>query len=140
MRIVVDTNILISAFFWGGLPSQVLDAARTGQCNIISSEPLLAELLVVLQRKKFAERIERLNTTPRKFIQNYRALVDVVEVVTLPQPVCDDPDDDNVLACAISGNADAIVSGDDDLLRLNSYADIPIIRAAEFLQKLEQSN
>jgi uncharacterized protein len=136
MRIVVDTNVLISAFFWGGLPGQVLDAARQEHCAIISSEPLLAELLLVLQRDKFTTHLRRMNRTPQQFLHNYRALVDIVEDIPLPQPVSDDPDDDHVLACAISGDADAIVSGDDDLLRLETYAAIPILKPAAFLERL----
>ena len=136
MRLVVDTNILISAFFWGGVPGRILEAARQERCIIVSSEFLLAELLTVLQKSKFAERLQQMNRTPQQFLQNYRALVEVVGVVPLPQPICDDPDDDNVLACAISGDADAIVSGDDDLLRLESYAGIPILKSAEFLERL----
>ena len=136
MRVVVDTNILISAFFWGELPAELLDAARAGRCTIITSETLLAELLDVLEREKFAERLRQINRNPPQFLQNYRALVEVVDVAPLPQPVSDDPDDDEVLACAISGEADAIVTGDDDLLRLGAYASIPILRLAEILDRL----
>lgn len=81
---------------------------------IVSSESLVAELLRVLQREKFAERLQRMNRTPQQFSHNYRALVEIVDVLPLPQPVSDDPDDDWVLACAISEAADLIVSGDND--------------------------
>ncbi len=103
----------------------------------MSSEILLAELLTVLQREKFAERLRRINKTPVQFLQNYRALVEVVDVTSLPEPVCDDPDDDVVLACAISGAADIIVSGDDHLLRLDGYAGILIMKPAVFLSQFK---
>ena len=78
-----------------------------------------------------------MNRTPQQFLHNYRALVNIVDDIPLPQSVCDDPDDDRVLACAISGAANAIVSGDDDLLRLETYAGIPILKPAAFLDQLE---
>ena len=53
-----------------------------------------------------------------------------------PVPVCDDPDDDAVIACAVAASADVIVSGDDDLLRLGSYGTTHILTAAELLQRL----
>ncbi len=140
MRIVVDTNILISAFFWGGLPAEIMEANRQSRCAIVTSEALLAELLLVLQRGKFAKHLQRMNRTPEQFLENYRSAVEVVDVVPLPQQVSDDPDDDRVLACAISGQADAIVSGDDDLLRLESFTGIPIMKPAEFLERLKQND
>jgi hypothetical protein len=139
MRVVVDTNVLISAFFWGGVPGQVLEAARRERCTIISSEPLLAELLLVLQRDKFSKHLHQMSRTPQQFLNNYRALVDIVDDIPLPQPVSDDPDDDRVLACAISGAADAIVSGDDDLLRLEVYAGIFVVNPTQFLDLLNKT-
>ena len=139
MRFVVDTNILISAFFWGGVPGKVLDVAQRNDATLVTSEVLLTELLTVLQREKFAERLRRINRTPSQFLQNYRAMVEVVDVTPLAQPVCDDPDDDAILACAVSGVADVIVSGDDDLLRLKLYAAIPIIKPAQFLSQFNEA-
>ena len=137
MRFVADTNILISAFFWGGLPGQVLEIAQREDCTLVSSEVLLAELLTVLQREKFVERLQLINKTPAQFLQNYRALVEIVDSTPLPQPVCDDPDDDAVLACAIIGDADIIVSGDDHLLRLDGYAGIQIMKPISFLSQFK---
>lgn len=139
MRFIVDTNILISAFFWGGTPGKVLEIAQRSNYTLISSEDLLLELLDVLQREKFAERLRRIGRTPSQFLQNFRALVDVIDVIPLPEPICDDPDDDAILACALSGDADVIVSGDDDLLRLKMYADIPIVTPTQFLSLVNQS-
>ncbi|MCA0458031.1 MAG: putative toxin-antitoxin system toxin component, PIN family [Chloroflexi bacterium] len=133
MRFVVDTNILISAFFWGGVPGQVLEVGKRSLSTLVTSEDLLAELLDVLERDKFSERLRFINLTPTEFLRNYRELVDIVPVEPLPQPVCDDPDDDAILACAVSGEADYIVSGDDDLLRLVMYENIPIVKPAQFL-------
>ena len=61
MRIAVDTKVLISGIFWHGIPGQVLDAAEQGKCSIVSSEALVTELLDVLEREKFAKRLQVLD-------------------------------------------------------------------------------
>jgi predicted nucleic acid-binding protein len=92
MRLVLDTNCVVSAFLWGGTPRQVIDAAVEDQCRLFTSGALLAE------------------TT--------------------------DPDDDQVLACAVAAHTDLIVSGDSDLLGLKTYQGIPIATAAEALRRI----
>ena len=136
MRFVPDSNILISAFFWGGVPGKILELTRRNDYTLLSSEALLDELLDVLRREKFAERLHRINKTPIQFLQDYRTLVEVVDVMPLPEPICDDPDDDAILACALSGEADVIVSGDNDLLRLKMVAGIPIMKPVQFLSQI----
>ena len=61
---------------------------------------------------------------------------DFVNPKTVPAVIADDPDDNHVLACAVEGNADLIVSGDQDLLRLREYESIPIVRPVDFLRTL----
>lgn len=64
----------------------------------------------------------------------------MVDVLPLPEQVSVDPDDDRVLACAVSGKAEVIVSGDDDLLRLKTFSGIPFMKPAEFLENLKQND
>jgi putative PIN family toxin of toxin-antitoxin system len=137
MRVVFDTNITVSAFFWQGAPRKALDMVRRGDASIMVSEIILAELHRVLSKRKFAQRFTMLNITVEDFINDYRALVTIVEPAELLAPVCDDPDDDAILACALGGQADAIVSGDDDLLRIGIYNSIPIWNVNHFLAYLE---
>ncbi len=66
-----------------------------------------------------------------------QALAEIVVAPPLPLPVCRDPDDDAVLACALAAHADLIVSGDDDLLTLKEFQHIPIISAAQAMQRFE---
>lgn len=70
-------------------------------------------------------------------VQDYERLVDIVEPQPLSVPVCRDPDDDHVLACALAAQATVIVSGDKDLLDLQPYKGIPILPAAAALQHLQ---
>ena len=136
MHVVLDTNILVSGLLWGGPPRQILVAARTQKLTLSTSQALLDELHIVFQRRKFMMRFQIVGMTANEMIIEYAALARIVTPAPLPAPVCDDPDDDAVIACAVAASADVIVSGDDDLLRLGSYSTIQIITAAELLQRL----
>jgi putative PIN family toxin of toxin-antitoxin system len=136
MRVVLDTNIVISGLFWGSHPRRILESARSGEITLYTSQALLNELLDVLNRSKFAERLGLIAATPQEVVDNYAALVEVVEVSDIEPVVADDPDDDAVLACAIAANARYIVSGDSDLLSLSTYRSIQIVSATEFLARL----
>jgi putative PIN family toxin of toxin-antitoxin system len=136
VRVVVDTNIALSGLLWHGAPRRVLEAARSEQIEIVSSAELIEELEEVLQRPKLAARLARTGSTPAELLAGYLALVVVIRVAPLAVPVSVDPDDDIVLACAVTARAAAIVSGDDDLLRLGVVEQIPILTAAELLDRL----
>ena len=133
MRVVADTNTVLSAFLWGGQPKAVLDAARDERITLHTSPVLLAELEDVLSRAKFARRISQAGSTAAQMLTEYRALV----TVTLPAPIAPtsrDPDDDHVLACALTAKAQLIVSRDGDLLDLVTFRGISILPAAQALQ------
>ena len=136
MHGVADTNIVISGLLWHGPPRQVLDAARTGVIVLSTSAPLLTELAEVLQRPKFAQRLARANVTPHTLVFGYAALARLVVPAPIRPVVEADPDDDAVLACAVVAQAEMIVSGDSDLLALESYEGIPIITAAQLIARI----
>lgn len=140
MRVVADTNIVISGLFWGGAPRQVLDAARAGAIQLFTSAALLAEMEDVLQREKFAGRLVAVGYTAQDLVLGYSALACLVEPAALSPVVLDDPDDDAILACAASAHADAIVSGDGHLLRLRAFEEIPILSASQLLQTFPQTD
>lgn len=136
MKVVADNNIIISGYLWRGAPNRILEAAKQGRLSLFTSDALLAELRGVLQRAKFTSAFQRNNTTAAAVLAEYATLARIVVAATLPAPVCDDPDDDAVIACAVAAGADIIVSGDDDLLRLGSYGAIRIVTAPALLQTL----
>lgn len=75
MRVIADTNTVVSAFLWGGPPAAVLAAARAGYITLFTSPVLLAELEDVLSREKFAARIVRVGSSAAQMLAGYRALV-----------------------------------------------------------------
>jgi putative PIN family toxin of toxin-antitoxin system len=135
VRVVADTNTVLSAFLWGGPPKAVLDAAREGRITLHTSPALLAELEDVLSRNKFAARIRAVGSTAADLLAGYRALVAVERPAPIA-PTSRDPDDDAVLAAALAAQAVLIVTRDRDLLTLGTFQDIRILAAAEALARL----
>ncbi len=139
MRAVIDTNVLLSGLLWRGAPHELLNHVRSGELTLIGSPALLSELTDVISRAQFDAILNRTNTSRSRTLDELHRLAEVIEPPPLPQPVCRDADDDAVLAVAIAGQADFIVSGDDDLLSLKHYRDIPIITPAEAVQRIKAS-
>ena len=132
MRVVADTNSVVSAFLWGGPPAQILGVAREKRISLFASAALIAELEVVLRREKFAARIASVASSADELVLGYRALVSIVRATAIA-PISRDPDDDRVLACALAAEANFIVSGDGDLLSLGDFRGIRILTAREAL-------
>ena len=132
MRFVLDTNLLVSGVIAAGLPRRLFDGAKAGEFDLCTSEVLLAELLDVLSRSKFAARLAQAGLTPLGIVDDLRRLAVVVLPQAVPRVVPTDPDDDHVIAAALASQANLIASGDKrDLLPLGSYADIPVVTARE---------
>jgi len=136
VRIVLDTNVLISSIFFGGPPSEILKAWRDGRVRLVLSPEILDEYNRV--SNLLGEQYPGIDVEPVLNMIAFNS--DLVQAPALLERVCDDPADDKFLACAIAGKANAIVSGDKHLLRLLAHQGIRIIRPAEFVEKyLQQS-
>ena len=134
-RTVADTNIVVSAFLWGGTPRAILDAARRGTITLFTSAALIAELEDVLSRAKFAKRIAEVGSSVGEMLGDYLALTQLVRPTEHPT-VVRDPDDAHVIACAPAAAAEVIVSGDTGLLTLGRYRQIDILSAAQMLHRV----
>lgn len=137
VRAVLDTNVLVSGLVAeGGAPRRVVDAWLEGRFTLVISPYLLEELLHVLTYPRIASRI-RLGEEDLEVL--LEALVSQAEVtegaLSLPG-VTRDPKDDPVVACAREGEADYIVSGDQDLLVLGEYEGIRVVSPHEFTEAL----
>jgi len=137
VKLVVDTNVLISGSLWQGPSAQLLEAVAAGKAELVLSPDLLAEFAGVIARPKFIGRVAAKGTTANALARKLSEEVTIIAPAPLPlPPELRDPKDLPVLACAVAARADAIVSGDDDLLTLKSFQNIPIISAREATEKL----
>ncbi len=131
MRVVLDTNILVSALLWRGAPYRCLLAVQAGLADLVVSSPILEELRTVLVTKFRHTAIEADEASGL-----IRSAAGLVEISDRLRVVRDDPDDDKFVETAQAGGADLIVSGDRHLLELGSAAGVTVITAREFLDRL----
>jgi putative PIN family toxin of toxin-antitoxin system len=127
--------MVVSAFLFDrSMPARALKAARYSGRLLLSVETA-RELSEVLEREKFDRYVRR--ETRREFLV---ALLEEAKLVAVNEQfeVCRDPDDDKFLELAVAGEATAIVGGDDDLLVLPVFRDIPILKAKALLQEVKQ--
>jgi putative PIN family toxin of toxin-antitoxin system len=138
MRLVVDTNVVVSAFLWQGTPGRLLEMAGEKQVRLFSSRALLDELADVLGHQKLAKSVAATGLTVPQMLANYRKVITLVTARQLPQQVSPDADDDAVLSAAQAAKADLIVSGDrKHLLILKRFEGIPIVTAAQAVAMIE---
>ncbi len=126
MRVVLDTNVLVSALHFGGRPRRLLADVLGGDHALIIGPAILSELEAVL-----VETCGWAGDRAAAVRAELEAIAEVVTPVEIPR-VCRDPDDDQVLAIAITGSADALVTGDADLLALGAYAGVNVSSVADF--------
>ena len=139
MRLVLDTNTVISGLLWQGTPGRLIDAAQTKSVTLCTSVSLLAELRGVLAREKFAGQLQARVLNVSEVFDGYAALAMIVAPAGIASIVTKDPADDAVLACALAAQADLIVSGDTHLRDLKNYRGIPIITATDALRQIERA-
>lgn len=138
MRVVLDTNVVVSALVWGGMPFKLLQAATDGDIDLYTSPVLMTELREVLAREHLTSRLVRQHASVESAIALYGELAIKASPLAIPRVVIDDPDDDHVLAVAVAANAQLIVSGDKKhLLSIKSYQDISILSPADALGFIE---
>lgn len=130
MRLVADTNVLISAYGFGGKPAELVRHAIEGECALLTSKPLLLELA-----DKLYDVLGFDDEHVEAVVRQLARIGEVVEPAFTLDVVEDEPDN-RVLECAVAGSADAIVSGDHHLLDLGEHAGIPIVTTARFLRSL----
>jgi hypothetical protein len=132
LKVVLDTNVLISAILFGGKPRQILEKAIRGEIRLCLSEPILEELKGVLQRSKFDYSPEMIQF----ILTELTGIADVVNPSEMIDLVLEDPDDNRILECAVEAGANYIITGDIHLLKLSKYRNIGVLNAAAFLETL----
>lgn len=122
MRLVLDTNVLLAAFIARGVCHELLEHCERNH-QLVISEFILRE---------FRDKLDAPLPKVREAAALLRSRMELVEPVPLEAPICRDPDDDWVLATAVVGACECIVTGDKDLLSLGEYRDIQILAPGAF--------
>ncbi len=130
MKVVVDTNVLISGVFFGGMPSRVLEAWRDGKIDLVVSPGILEEY------RRVGDRLESqfADVSLAPFLALLVMNAEIVEPPDLPEKVSRDSDDDKFIACALAGGCQIIISGDKDLLSISGYKGVKVVAPREFLE------
>ena len=134
MRVILDTNVVISGVFFGGVPSRILSAWSAGKFALVLSPEILEEYRRVgheLGRQRPA-----LSATFEPVLTLIAMNAILVDAPPLAVPVSDDPDDDKFLAVAVASQTSLIVSGDGDLLRVTGWQGVHVLTPRQFLERL----
>ena len=133
MRAVTpDTNLYISALIWGGKPQQLLELALARKVRLFISDAIMDEVLEVLETK-FNHSPKRL-ALEKEYIG--KCTVRCVPKVRL-DVVKDDPEDNKIVECAVHSRSEAIITNDNDLLRMKQYEGIDMIKVGAFLHRVQ---
>lgn len=132
MRAVLDTNVVMSAFFFGGTPLKIVRSAFSRKIELVASKAVLSEYREVAER--LHEQFPSVNY--RRPLSILESKLTMVRPAALGEAVCRDPDDDDIIACALGGKAKVICSGDGDLLALNGFRGLEAMKPSVFCQKM----
>ena len=134
-RATIDTNVLVSGLGWSGPPAALLDAVFDGRIQLVSSPALLDELRRVLEYRRLAQVLTKTGITPHALVDLVAAVSTVVSP-TQSVAAARDASDNRVLEAALAGDAEMVVSSDEDLLGLRTFEGVPIVTPTEALQRI----
>ena len=129
MKVILDTNVFVSGIFFSGPPYQIIKAWRDGMLELAMSSDIFDEYRRIATI--LAEQFPPVNL--QKLLEFLEREADFYDVPVLSEQVCDDPDDDKFLACALASDTKIIVSGDKHLLRVSGYQDIEVLKPKAFV-------
>jgi uncharacterized protein len=132
LKVVLDSNVVLSGFFFGGVPGRILEAWNAGLIKVVLSASILAEYreaAAVLESKYGGSAFDSFAA----LLALNSELVDAPD--SLNEAVCADPDDDKFLACALASGVRLIVSGDEHLLAVSGWQGIEVIKPRAFVDR-----
>ena len=136
MKLVLDSIIFISAFYWGGKPQKILDRVVLGLDELYITNAIFDEIAEVMLRPNFK--------TPPQIIDAYiKAIEKTGKKIFMSGEItgiCRDKDDDAIIECGILSSADYLITGDNDLLVLEKYQGMKILSANEYLHIIHEES
>ena len=134
IRITVDTNVLVSATFWYGASYRIIELVEQGKVELVLSEAIIQEFSAVLEyeeiKKKIVNKRLLMLRTVEKLVFMSKIAVPAIKIAVVKE----DPDDDRILECAVTGDVNYLISKDNHLLKIVKYGKIKIVSPEEFLE------
>jgi uncharacterized protein len=130
MRVILDTNVIMSAIFFGGIPGKLLEAQKSQKLILVLSPEILSEYQEVAQRLA-----DKFHVEYEPILEWITVNSEMVSNSTLKTQVSTDPDDDKFISCALASGSKIICSGDKHLLDVNGYQGIEILKPRGFIEK-----
>ena len=134
MKVVLDTNIWLSAIVWRGESTKIIEAAINKKIEIIISEEILSEIIDVLNRAKFKDFTEDKKEKIEDLIRVILSISKLIKIKTKIDIINEDPKDNIILETAIDGKAEYIISYDNHLINMIQYKDVKMITPTKFLK------
>jgi putative PIN family toxin of toxin-antitoxin system len=131
LKVVIDTNVFVSGVFFSGPPYKILKAWQLGEFELIVSMEVLDEYRRVGEILQESHPAVDLNPVLNFVLEHAK----VYKSAVLEEPVCEDPDDDKFVACALASGSKVIVSGDKHLLKVSGYQGIQVLKPRAFVDK-----
>ncbi|MBM3124137.1 MAG: putative toxin-antitoxin system toxin component, PIN family [Chloroflexi bacterium] len=129
LKVVMDTNVIVSGVFFSGPPFQILEAWQSGAFELAVSQEILEEY----QRVGMTLQEGYQNVDLKPFLNFVIEHAKFYESVVLEEAICEDPDDDKFFACALASGSETIISGDKHLLKASGYQGIRVLKPRQFL-------
>lgn len=131
MRVILDTNVFVSGVFFSGPPYRILEAWRGGKLQLVASQEILEEYQRV--GETLAEQFPGVNLQP--IIDLVTTNAEIFPNQVLPESLCEDPDDDKFIACALAGRCRVIISGDRHLLKVSGFRGLTVMSPRRFIDE-----
>ena len=138
MKIVIDTNVFISATFWSGASDQVVSKVESKEIGLVLSKDIIKEFSKVLNYDEIKNKIKDKDLVMKYAVNKIVFISEIVDIPRKLKIVKDDPDDDKFIETAVEGRADYIVTNDKHLLNVKEIEGVKIVKPDEFLKILER--
>lgn len=135
MRVVLDTNVWLSAIFWEGEASKIIEVCEKNKAGIIITEDILSEIIDVLNKEsKFQKFIEDRKQKVEDLVRTILSIANLIETESKLDLIKEHPKDNIILEAALDGKADYIISYDKHILNMIEFREIKILKPGEFLK------